>query len=239
MLDPLRETSEAWPLFYQKPFLTRQPPPNIPLEIHQRLCGGLLGDGSLDFHRNKKMHQLISVRYREKHAAAQVDLVLNQQNGLLPFTKKIKRATIQKDKNGYYFVETRTSRTKYFNVYGEVFYQSEKINGKWKNKKQLPKNIGELIDNPLSLGVWIAGDGNPHGKAFSICTHGFSESENSLLQDVLKQNFQVQARVAWHSNGLNYYPHLYLPREEAAKLISKCDSQIAALSSVRHKFDFS
>ena len=86
--------------------------------------------------------------------------------------------------------------------------------------------------------MWVAGDGNPHGKAFSLCTHGFSEAENEILRDVLKQNYGVSARVVSHSNGVKYYPHLYLRREQAAKLIAQCDPQFRELPSLKHKFLF-
>jgi hypothetical protein len=42
--------------------LTRDPPPGVPREVHQRICSGLLGDNTLDYHRNKRTGHLISLR---------------------------------------------------------------------------------------------------------------------------------------------------------------------------------
>lgn len=222
--------------FSSLPLLTRDPPPGVPREAHQRLCGGLLGDGSLEMYRHPKTEELVSVRYREKHSVAQADLVFNQQKGLRPLTDKIKTPVVRQDRRHYSFLEVRTSRTPSLKVYGEAFYRSEKQAGKWKNTKHLPDTIGELLDNPMSLGVWIAGDGNPHGKTLSLCTQSFSEADHEVLKDVLKQNFGVEARVVSHSNGVKYYSHLYLPREQAAKLIAHCDPQFRDLPSLTHKF---
>ena len=105
--------------------------------------------------------------------------------------------------------------------YEQAFSKQIELDGKTCYRKSLPENIGELFDNPLSLALWVAGDGNPHGKTFSLCMQDFSENENGLLQKILQQNFSVNARLVWHSNGEKSSPHLYLPKTEAKKINKK------------------
>jgi hypothetical protein len=60
--------------------------------------------------------------------------------------------------------------------------------------------------------------------------------ENRVLQEVLNHNYGVNATFVWHSNGVRRYPHLYLPRPEAMKLIPLCDAQFVQLKSIKNKF---
>lgn len=216
--------------------LTRTPPPGIPLEAHQRLCRGLLGDGTLEFYRNSKTGTLVSVRYREKHSAAQTNLVFNQQKGLRPLTDKITPPVVKQEKRDYFFAEVRTSQTSLLNSYGEAFYNSKIIAGKRQNQKILPENIGELLDNSLSPAIWIAGDVNPHGRILMLCRQSFTVPENEKLKEALKQNFGVNARVVYYKDKDKYLPQLYLQGRDAAKLVAQCDLEIRNLPSLKHKF---
>lgn len=129
--------------FSPQSIVTRSPPLGVSLEAHQRFCGGLLGDGFLEIQRNSKTDEVVGVWYREKHSAAQAYFVFNQQRALRPFPEKMKTPAIQQDKRNYSFFEVRTARTFSFKIYGEAFYRSEKTDGKWRNKKQVPDTIGE------------------------------------------------------------------------------------------------
>lgn len=218
--------------------LGKEPPfSSIPLSIHQRVCGGLFGDGTLDFFRNKKTDTLVSARYRERQGLLHRDWVENQQQGLFPLTDGIKKPEPKQDKNGYWFIEARTRRVNELLIYGTAFYNFMKTETGWKAIKQVPKNSGELLDNPLSLSVWIAGDGRPKANGdFTLCTQGFTLQENEFLKDILNQNWKVTAQVKVYSNGKKKYPELYIRRSEARKLLEICDKQIASLKSLKHKF---
>jgi hypothetical protein len=63
--------------FSPQSMVTRSPPLGVSLEAHQRFCGGLLGDGFLEIQRNSKTDEVVGVRYREKHSAAQAYFVFN------------------------------------------------------------------------------------------------------------------------------------------------------------------
>lgn len=221
--------------------LTRFPPsPEIPLTVHQRLCGGLFGDGTLDFVRSTdKTGTLVSVRYRERQSRVHEDWVKNQQSGLAPFTDGLKKPEATRDKKGYWFLESRTSRTPLFLPYGYEFYEHVEIDGRWKARKRVPVTSGELLDNPLSVSAWIAGDGRPKSNGdFTLCTQGFTYEENLFLAEIFQQNFGIQCQVVVYSNGKNYYPELYFHRAEARKLGALCDPVIASLQSLKHRFLF-
>lgn len=123
------------------------PSSKIPLSVHQRLCGGLFGDGSLDFLRNPVTGKLSSVRYPKKQGLLHLDWVQNQQHGLKPLTDNVKKPEPKKDKKGYWFAEVRTSRTPELSIYGYAFYEHRQVKNRWKATKRVPVNSGELLDN--------------------------------------------------------------------------------------------
>ena len=213
------------------------PFPEIPLSVHQRLCGGLFGDGSLDYFRNRETGTIISARYRDRQGLLHRDWVENQFQKLYPLTNGIKSPQPKQDKNGYWFIQARTTRSSLLTVYAEAFYQQLKDATGWKAIKGVPVNSGELLANPLSLAAWIAGDGRPKANGdFTLCTQGFTFEENEFLAEILLQNFGVPCKVVFYSNGKKYYPELYIQKRDAKKLLSLCDKEIASLPSIKHRF---
>ena len=69
-----------------------------------------------------------------------------------------------------------------------------------KGKKIVPKNIKELLRNPLTLAVWYQDDGTLdcrskyHYNAM-FATYCFSFSDCKLLAKALRENFNLDARV--------------------------------------------
>ena len=57
--------------------------------------------------------------------------------------------------------------------------------------KILPKEIGELLNNPLTLAIWAMDDGclMPQGSGFTFNTQSFTLEENKKLQECLAKNF--------------------------------------------------
>ncbi len=65
-------------------------------------------------------------------------------------------------------------------------------------KKVIPKNISDLIKNPLTIAVWFMDDGNirkTKGKVYGyyLNTQSFSLKENKILIKALKDNFGIEA----------------------------------------------
>ena len=249
------------------PCLTKASPSlGIPLAAHQRLCGGLFGDGSLDLTRDPHTGVPRSARYRENQGLIHWDWVRDQQAGLGPLTAAIKAPSPRVDARGYTLVEARTSRRADLLIYAQAFYTyrwvgSNGPNGPvlakaygaepsgakppgpgslgrgWRGTKGIPANSGDLLDNPLSLAAWVAGDGRPKANGdFTLCTQGYTLAENAVLAEILHQTFGVRATVRLYSNGTRRYPELYLPRGEGSKLLAHCDRHIANLPSLRHRF---
>jgi hypothetical protein len=81
---------------------------------------------------------------------------------------------------------------KNFLVFREIFYPE--------GKKIVPKQIGSLLTDPLSLAVWYMDDGSldkrdKYHLNSTIATFCFSYKDCVLLTKTLKVNFGVEARV--------------------------------------------
>lgn len=77
----------------------------------------------------------------------------------------------------------------------KIFYQN--------NTKIIPANIKDLLRHPLSLAVWFMDDGNGHKKRFylRLSTYAFKEEGNNLLQECLKDNFELDTQIYSDSKG--------------------------------------
>lgn len=63
--------------------------------------------------------------------------------------------------------------------------------------KKVPLNISEILTDPLALAVWYLDDGTKRSDTEScrIATQSFSQKENQLLQECLKINFNINAKI--------------------------------------------
>lgn len=63
--------------------------------------------------------------------------------------------------------------------------------------KKVPLNISEILTDPLALAVWYLDDGTKRSdtKSCRIATQSFSQQENQLLQECLKINFNINAKI--------------------------------------------
>lgn len=83
--------------------------------------------------------------------------------------------------------------------------------------KMIPKNIGELLIDPLSLAVWFMDDGYKRNdcNALRLNTDSFSGEEQKQLQLVLEKNFGIMSTI--HRKGK--YWNLYIPRASAYRFV--------------------
>ena len=87
-----------------------------------------------------------------------------------------------KDKQ-YEFVQFVTLTHSSFTQLHRIFYK--------KKKKVVPKNIHQLLKDPISLAVWIMDDGAKDNLGLTIQTHSFRTKEVERLILMLKKNFNL------------------------------------------------
>ena len=163
------------------------------------LIGKILGDGCLIPTATSRNYRL-KVEHQAKHKeyvlwAAEVfgqwvisDIKFSQNNNSWVF-KTISHPEITK--------------------FHEIFYENR--------RKIIPKKIKNFLLNPLSLAVWIMDDGSLSysRKTMTISSHSFSKSENLLLIEALKKNFNLEANLNWDGKGYR----LYFPVSTAESLV--------------------
>lgn len=67
--------------------------------------------------------------------------------------------------------------------------------------KILPNSLKALLLSPLSLAVWVMDDGNKNRDALFLNTQGFTQSQQMEIIKVLKENFDLEARINRHSTS--------------------------------------
>lgn len=158
------------------------------------LVGKILGDGSLVATVSGK-----SFKFQVEHSIKQkeyVDWVAEIfQDWILSPPKSLEKH------NSYRF---RTISHPEITEFRKIFYPN--------GKKIVPLNIHELLNHPIGLAVWFMDDGglSTAKSAVTISTHSFTETENNLLIDCLKKEFQIQANLNWDGKG----HRLYIPVKE-------------------------
>lgn len=144
------------------------------------LIGTLLGDGGI---RQKGRFARLHI----KHSLKQLPLVAYKRNIFSNITTMEINVFKQKVGNtDYDFAEFVTLTHPLFLEYYRLFYPTK--------KKIVPKNIDQLLTNPLSLAIWIMDDGSAEYAGISIQTHSFTKYEVDLLRKILKKNFDIETR---------------------------------------------
>ncbi len=94
-----------------------------------------------------------------------------------------------------------------FNVYRKMFYRD--------GKKVIPKNINKLMNSSLSLAVWFMDDGHKRTdcNGLRLSTDSFRFQEQKLLQECLKNNFEIESKLHKKRKSWN----IYIPSSEAKK----------------------
>ena len=97
----------------------------------------------------------------------------------------------------YNAIKFQTLSLPCFNIYKELFYNSEGI-------KIIPSNIEELL-TPISLAYWIMDDGYKFNKALYISTESFKQNDLILLTKILKKKFNLESSIHKTTNGYRIY----------------------------------
>ena len=173
------------------------------------LIGAILGDAYVERHEK-------DARVAIMHSIKQKELVDWKYQELKRFVKMQPMQSEYFDSRygkKYFWWRFQTRRFPELKLLGDMFYR--------KNKKIIPKNIDQLLKDPISLAVWYMDDGGRrkdcHGMFLN--TLSFSKTEQQKLQKCLAKNFGIETRVHWISDGYR----LYIPTSHAkyfCKLIS-------------------
>lgn len=167
------------------------------------LVGTILGDAYVDgFEKDARISILHSIKQRK--------LVEWKHQELKRFVKqKITKSKSYdpRTQKRYIYIRFQTRRFPEFKELRDIFYKGK--------RKIVPENIQELLVNPISLAVWYMDDGGRrkdcHGMFLN--TLGFSKREQIVLQDCLTENFGINSRIHWISDGYR----LYIPVNDAKK----------------------
>lgn len=170
------------------------------------LIGNILGDGYLDF------DGYIGTRLYIKQSEDKKDYLFWLYE---EFSNLCKSEPKQRKDNGQWYLGTR-----YFKEFTDLrskFYEN--------GVKIVPKEIGKILKNPISLAVWYMDDGTLDFRlkshfAFSLAVNCFSVDEVQILVNVLKDNFGI---IASSNNSLcrgKRYPRLYIGKDGRDKFLS-------------------
>jgi LAGLIDADG DNA endonuclease family len=96
----------------------------------------------------------------------------------------------------YKSIKFQTLTSSCFNIYKEIFYNSE--------RKIVPNNIFDLL-TPIGLAYWIMDDGYKSNKGIYISTESFSKEELILVKEVLKNKFNLESGIHLTTNGYRIY----------------------------------
>lgn len=170
------------------------------MEITQRqkdiIIGTLLGDGYIEISKEG------STRLQLKQSEEKKEYIfwLYKELGNLCRSAPKQR----KDNNQWYFNTRYVQELKPLRQY---FYL--------KNVKIIPRDIRNLLTQPISIAVWFMDDGTLDWRikshyAFRLSTHAFSLTENKILTDVLKINFGIIASVQTTLIRHKRYPRIHI-----------------------------
>jgi len=170
------------------------------------IIGTLLGDGCLE--RNGR-----NVRLRLEHSRDQKSYLVwkfEELKSIITGSIMKVRAYHKINKRFYESYRTYTFCDEAMQYYQDKFYLG--------SKKIIPNNIGEILNDPLSLSVWFMDDGYKRNdcNALRLGTDSFSLEEQKLLCNVLLKSFGVETKI--HKKG-NYW-NLYIPERESRKFVS-------------------
>ena len=186
------------------------------------LIGTLLGDGGI---RQKGKFARLHI----KHSLKQLPLVIYKRDIFSNITTMEINVFKQKvGKIDYNSAEFVTLTHPLFLEYYNLFYQRSCANSVYP-KKIVPKNIDQLLIDPLSLAIWIMDDGSAEYAGVSIQTHSFTKSEVDLLRKTLKKNFNIETTKRLNKGKWI----IYFPKASLSNLRNLVDKHM--LESFKYK----
>lgn len=164
---------------------------NIPLNTEQKsiILGSLLGDGGIQVawagtSKNYRFAKMHSVKQREY-----IDWTYER---LKPFV--LSGPWIYEPTQS---IRLRTISHPELTDMRQLFYRDD--------KKVLPKNIAEIISDPLAFAVWFMDDGNLKGHSYNLNTQSFTESENRRIIALLKTIWNLECTLERNNGRFRVY----------------------------------
>lgn len=172
----------------------------------QVLIGSILGDGCLQLSKNGK-----SARLQIRNCLKQSEYV---DWKYLFFQEWSPRGVHDDTANQSVYFDTLFHKE--LGEWRDIFYPD--------GKKIIPAEINRLLTSPLALAIWFMDDGNgrSESKSLRISSYSFSIVENKLLQDCLRENFQIESTIHADSKGC----YLYIPAKSAVILFQLIQAHI-------------
>ena len=166
------------------------------------LIGSVLGDGGFYGGGKNRSGNCYYYLKQSKEHREYVEWVYAEMQNLCGAPPKEKNDIHRQ----WYFI-TRSDEA--FTALRKMFYAE---------RKMIPRNIGELLIDPLSIAVWYMEDGTLDWRikdhyAYRLVTNCFSIDENQTLVSVLKKNFGIDATVQTTLIRGKRYPRIHIGRK--------------------------
>jgi len=206
--------------------------PEKPLNRRQNavLWGNILGDGHLQLSPNQK-----KVRLRYDHGAKQSEYVKWQYEQLGWLCDGVSPPKIIPERE-YFKCRAYTKYVQELKPYHDLTYiPSIKPNRRF--EKIIPSDLGNYVKDPEILMVWYLDDGTLRrdGGACRLATQGFSLDEHEILQNCLKENFDITSVIEKWPKGK---AGLYIPKRDAANFVNLFSSSVVKeIPSMKYKLD--
>lgn len=161
--------------------------------------GGLLGDDHL--HRRASDNCRVKVAHKLAHA----DYVWWKRKNLSRLCGTTQDPQVKTDRYGYQRLQFETATLGVLTPIHDQFYAwgpKPKVKGGegWVKviKPEMVENLGK---NPHVLAVWYLDDGSVRTDCYAarIATHGFSKEGCGLLQQYLKEQWNLKSTIAAHT----------------------------------------
>lgn len=172
------------------------------------VIGSILGDGNLSGNWSYTNYRL-----KISHSIKQSEYILWKYEMLKDFVLT-KPQVYEKTKS----ISFRTISHNKFTEFYKLFYSF--------GKKVIPRNIKELIKNPLTIAIWFMDDGNAiirKGvlRGYHLNSQSFTLSENKLLSEclytlykiesVMEQNHKNYRLAVWKEDSRKKFKNLIAP----------------------------
>ncbi len=161
----------------------------------QIVTGLLLGDGYLEFDKFKASRLQIKQAERKREYVFWL---------YTHFADKVRTPPKQRLDTRQWYFSTRSLRE--LEEWRDIFYP--------RGKKVVPRNIIDLLTDPITLAVWFMDDGKrrPDCRGFFFDTLSFTVNDQECLQKCLARNFALtETKLHWNGDGF----HIYLSAHHA------------------------
>ena len=191
------------------------------------IIGSLLGDGTMRMGKGA-----INANFKVEQGLVQKEYVLWKYDILKPLVFTEPKISYRYDQKKEKYPKSWWFRTIRHPLLTEVYNTFYIPKGYKTGKKIVPKHIVHLLDS-FGLAIWVMDDGSYHKGVIDISTYSFLLPEIKLLQNTLKEKFNVDMRY-YKDRDKGY--RMYCNMKETKKLIQTIKPYI--IPSMMYKIGF-